>query len=584
MRLLQPTAVALASASLALAVVEAPALALQQPNGATIPSQPGCAGGTTPSGLLAIFACQCKQPGVCNIGSPCASQSSCDDGQHGTCESTMWHAFNDNTCIPSNHSGIDPVADAAKASQTFHPTCALTFTVVSRGHAMFQNVFGWYNATGHAPAPADLHPMLGCNDGAGTSVTLRLSKEPGWQGGDIGFFLMTPEAHGSPGTCASGNCCPSATRIQNGEGYVYTTESGYDPDQQGSSPFIHVLAYDSQIWPQKFYFGMEDTYGGGDNDFADLVTSVEGVECSGAGQPCNTGKQGVCAFGVTECSQDQVSCTQLLQPSPDKCNGVDDNCDGQVDEGATCPDPGDVCRNGTCVHACGSLEFQCASGTQCDPKSGLCVDPQCIGVTCPADQICSGGQCGTPCSGVVCPHGQACVGNTCVDLCHGVTCPAGQVCAEGACIPGCGTCGGLTCATPLACEATTGACSDPSCPSGCPNGTWCTSGKCVDACDGAKCPAGQSCQSGQCVGPGAQTPDGGLVAVGAGADSGAGDDGGANGDQPPYSPQKGGCGCSTIGDGGGAAQAALSGLAAALALATIARRRRVCARTGSRRH
>src|SRR5579883_1111612 len=134
--------------SLALAAPEA--AALQQPNGVTIPSPPGCNGGQ-PTGLLSIFACECTQANVCNIGGVCPSQNSCPNGQNSTCESTMWHSFNDNTCIPSNHSGIDPVADATLAAQTFHPTCALTFTVVSRGHAMFHNVFGWYNVTGHAP-------------------------------------------------------------------------------------------------------------------------------------------------------------------------------------------------------------------------------------------------------------------------------------------------------------------------------------------------------------------------------------------------------------------------------------------------
>ena len=30
--------------------------------------------------------------------------------------------------------------------ETFHPTCALTYEVLSRGTASFQNAFGWYNA------------------------------------------------------------------------------------------------------------------------------------------------------------------------------------------------------------------------------------------------------------------------------------------------------------------------------------------------------------------------------------------------------------------------------------------------------
>src|SRR5580704_11297450 len=114
-----------------------PASALTQPNGAAIPSSMGCNGGAA-TGLLPVFACACTQPGVCNIGGPCPSATSCDDGKHGTCESTMWHSFNDNTCIPSNHTGLDPWTSAAITPETFHPTCALTYTVMSRGTARFE--------------------------------------------------------------------------------------------------------------------------------------------------------------------------------------------------------------------------------------------------------------------------------------------------------------------------------------------------------------------------------------------------------------------------------------------------------------
>src|SRR5579859_4415308 len=247
---------ALAAAALALAAVVATplsALALQQPNGANIPSPPGCNGGK-PTGLLATFACACTLPGVCNIGAPCPSQTSCDDGKHGTCESTMWHAFNDNTCIPSNHSGIDPAVDGALVPETFHPTCALTFTVVSRGTAIFQNVFGWYNASGGAPAASDLHVMLGCGAGAGTSVVLDLSKEPAYKGGEVGFFLLTPEDHAKGGACAGGDCCPTVARMQAGQGYAYYSERKLNPDGQGSNPFIHLLVYGSTLTKAKFYF------------------------------------------------------------------------------------------------------------------------------------------------------------------------------------------------------------------------------------------------------------------------------------------------------------------------------------------
>src|SRR5208283_5173288 len=103
-------------------------------------------------------------------------------------------------------------------------------------------------------------------------------------------------------------------------------------------------------------------------------------------------------------------------------------------------------------------------------------------------------------------------------------------CAEGACVPSCGQCGGLTCASPLACDSATGKCADPSCTTACAAGTHCASGACVDNCAGAMCPGGQTCQGGQCVTPGA-SKDGGLTWDGgldASASAHDGPDGGSN--------------------------------------------------------
>src|SRR5581483_11633048 len=179
---------------------------LKQPSGLSIPTPPGCSGGQ-PTGLAATFACQCTSGSGCNIGAPCPSQSTCDNGQHGTCESTLWHSFNDNTCIPSNLSGLDPIADAAITPDTFHPTCGLTFTVVTRGTARFENIFGWYNVTGQKPPAADLHVTLDCHAAAGARVVLDVRAKPEYLGGDIGFFLISPESHTQSGQCAGGDCC-----------------------------------------------------------------------------------------------------------------------------------------------------------------------------------------------------------------------------------------------------------------------------------------------------------------------------------------------------------------------------------------
>ncbi len=535
------TAVVLLHASLARAVT--------QPNGTTIPTPTLYCDSGNPGGLSAIFACQCTQSGVCNIGATCPGGSaSCDPGTNGTCETTIWHSANDNSCIPSNQSGLDPVKDAAVTPETFHPTCALTFTLLSRGTAIFKNVFGWYNVTGSKPAPSDLHPMLGCNDTAGKAVTLDLSSEPAYKGGDIGFFLLTPESHASKGTCDSGDCCPSLSRLSSGVGYVYYSERKYNPDQAGANSFVHLLTYDSHISTQKFYFAWEDIFGGNDNEFTDLVTSVDGVECSGGGQSCDTGTPGACAMGISACSQGKLGCESAIKPSAEKCNGVDDDCNGKVDDGATCPDKGQICYQGKCVKSCAGGEFPCAGGTTCDDKSGLCVDPKCVGVTCTGDTVCHAGKCAAVCDGVVCPHGQTCVGNACVDLCAGVACSAGEVCRDGVCLPGCGSCSGVTCASPLSCDKSTHDCVDPSCPGGCAAGTYCKNGSCVDDCNGAVCPDGQTCQNGTCGASGSGGSGGGLSLDGGNTTDGGGGTSGGIGYSPPSSGSGGGCGCLVAGD------------------------------------
>ena len=569
----------------------APAFALSQPGSdAGIPSPMGCNGGK-PTGLPAVMACACTTPGICNIGAACPGGSTtCDNGQNGTCETTLWHSPNDNSCIPSNESGLDPSTQAAITPETFHPTCGQTFTVISRGTAMFQDIFGWYNATtnNQPPDPSDLHVMVGCTNDTGFTATLDLATAPGYKGGDIGFFLISPEDHNKGGSCAAADggadCCPSVARFQAGQGYVYYSQRELNPDNSPPPPYFHLLILPSDIFPERYYFAWEDTFHTTSSDFTDIVVAVDGVQCSGAGVPCDTGKKGACAMGVMKCVSGATTptCQDVITPQPETCNGVDDDCDGVVDNGATCSPASDICVDGTCVEPCGGNEFPCPTGTACDPVSKACIAPACIGVTCTSDQACRAGTCVAACSGVVCPHGQTCVNDVCVDLCANVKCGAGEVCGGGLCLPGCTACGGITCTSPLSCDQTSGDCVDTSCTSACPSGQYCSSGSCVDSCQGVSCPGGGACANGQCPSTVKATADAGTTKIQPGGtdagtskkgvDAGSkGTDGGVhNGDFGAGSAQGG---CSTLGpdpDRVGYAGALL----AAIALGGVVTRRR----------
>ncbi|MFT3767574.1 MAG: DNRLRE domain-containing protein [Minicystis sp.] len=189
----------------------------------------------------------------------------------------------------------------------------------------------------------------------------------------------------------------------------------------------------------------------------------------GGGLACNTGLAGVCAAGVTSCANGGIVCDQTQQPSAEVCNGKDDNCNGTVDEGnpgggAACNTgkPG-VCSTGTMTCTGGALV--CAQNSQ--PSAEICdgIDNNCNGgvdegnpgggLACSTGKpgICAAGT--TACSGgaIACVQNQPATTEICNgvdDNCNGVvddgaaaSCPvvpnATSTCSSGTC--------GFTCAT-----------------------------------------------------------------------------------------------------------------------------------------
>jgi sugar lactone lactonase YvrE len=261
-------------------------------------------------------------------------------------------------------------------------------------------------------------------------------------------------------------------------------------------------------------------------------------------KPCST----PCGKGEAECISGDWSVCSAPYPSPEVCNGKDDDCDGIADNNATCPGSsvcvegvcarlcthecpaGQVCKqvgnNKICVgrQSCEEIEDQCkAKGQIC--RNGICVDP-CYGIECPSGyecnngscvqiqkdcytpagrcpqgQVCRNGKCIThPCNGVTCPDGQFCKNGNCVDTCAGITCPVGQVCKEGRCQSD--LCAGITCPQGQVCNS--GQCQqDPCASAACRPGQSCVNGRCIDnPCAFTHCPVGQVCRlpQGDCYG------------------------------------------------------------------------------------
>ncbi|MFH1436581.1 MAG: N-acetylmuramoyl-L-alanine amidase, partial [Pseudomonadota bacterium] len=58
-----------------------------------------------------------------------------------------------------------------------------------------------------------------------------------------------------------------------------------------------------------------------------------GPDPDGGNRACDTGELGPCAEGRVRCVSGCHSCTRLFDPAPEVCDGVDNDCSGEIDQG-----------------------------------------------------------------------------------------------------------------------------------------------------------------------------------------------------------------------------------------------------------
>ena len=261
---------------------------------------------------------------------------------------------------------------------------------------------------------------------------------------DEGFGLGTACDGPDADTCATGTlaCAPDG--------------SGTVCDETGQAPGELCDGLDN------------DCDGSTDEDFPTL------------GTPCTPEGGGACVTGTTVCAADGVgtACQSQQGGGTEECNGKDDDCDGEIDEGFECK-PGAQESDTQACGACGKQARSRVCTAQCGWGSWSDF------TACSAEGVCTPGQPQTESKEVACGN---CGKKTqqrsrsCSDTCQWADwsgwADAGSCGGQGVCAPGasgssqkCGTCGTGTqvqsCTS--SCQWTWGACNDPG---GCNTCDW----------------------------------------------------------------------------------------------------------------
>ncbi len=289
---------------------------------------------------------------------------------------------------------VDALADARIQPEAYRPVenpvgsghYPVTFRAIGEG-AGYKNSFGWVWTDVDPTNVANLNSVFGCRPGGtcacpcdpttmrpGTTWinTIDFSTVPGFTPGRaITFWIRTPER------TTGGNDPDNCGDVGDTSNRIYFTSKALNDD----GDFIHFLVYRSITHLNAFYFGFEDLFRGGDNDFEDILVRADGLVplcdpqpevCNGLDDDCDLviddgltrACSTACGAGTEVCTVGTWGMCSARTPTAETCNNVDDDCDTRTDEGLT----------RACSNMCGTGTEVCTAGAFVDcnaPTPGI---------------------------------------------------------------------------------------------------------------------------------------------------------------------------------------------------------------------
>jgi alpha-tubulin suppressor-like RCC1 family protein len=257
------------------------------------------------------------------------------------------------------------------------------FSLVQMGDgqvkAWGQNTFGQLGngSTANSASPVNISGMgdgLGIAAGAQHALALRPGC-PVW-----GWGSNSQGQLGTGSTSTSPTTTPVPSQLINTfyfDGDLDGYGDEFSPMQACYAPEGFVEEIDCDDFTPTTYPGAPELCNGVDDSCDGVVDEGN----PGGGEECETGELGVCAVGTSVCTGGSMECVRNEEPSAERCDSLDNDCDGEVDEGnpeglqecatgqlGVCGEGVTYCTQGT-VHC---VQKQAASSEVCDSRDNDC--------------------------------------------------------------------------------------------------------------------------------------------------------------------------------------------------------------------